>query len=426
MFDLFLDSDVKELMDKPMKALRTALKRFVNIPASGGILLLVAMVIALVLSNSSLAQLYGGLLDTMAGVKIGALEIEKPLLLWINDGLMAIFFLLIGLEVKREVLEGHLSEPSKIVLPAVAAVGGMAIPALCYVMVNLGDDAAMKGWAIPAATDIAFALGILTLFGKRVPASLKVFLLTLAIIDDLGAIVIIALFYTSNLSVVSLGLAGAAVLGLVLLNMNNVRRLSPYLVVGLLLWVFVLKSGVHATLAGVALAFAIPLKGSPKGRSPLHHLEHTLHPWVTFGIMPVFAFANSGISLAGLSFAALLEPVPLGIVLGLFVGKQIGVFGFSFVCVKLGLAKLPEDLNWKHVYAMSLLTGVGFTMSLFISSLAFDAAAGATMVADRLGILAGSFLSATFGAIALNFALKEPVKETGTANMATAKPVPVM
>lgn len=409
-----------------MKALRIALKRFVNLPASGGILLLGAMILALGLDNSPLSHLYDGLLETMAGVRIGALEIEKPLLLWINDGLMAVFFLLVGLEVKREVLEGHLSEPAKIVLPAVAAVGGMAVPALCYVLLNRGDDLAMQGWAIPTATDIAFALGILTLFGKRVPASLKVFLLTLAIIDDLGAIVIIALFYTSKLSVVSLGLAVAALLGLVLLNVNKVRRTSPYLVLGGLLWVFVLKSGVHATLAGVFLAFAIPLRGAPKGQSTLHRLEHQLHPWVTFGIMPIFAFANSGISLAGLSLADLMAPIPLGIATGLFVGKQIGVFGFSYVCVKLGLAKLPEDLNWKQVYAMSLLTGVGFTMSLFISSLAFESTAGATVVADRLGILVGSFLSAIAGAIVLNFSLKESHTEMEPAKSAASKPVPVM
>lgn len=382
----------------------SALRAFIRMEASGGILLLIAAVIALVLVNSPLGWLYDGVLDTPVQASIGALVIAKPLLLWINDGLMAIFFLLIGLEIKREVLDGNLSKWAEASLPAMGAVGGMAIPALVYVAFNAGDPVTLNGWAIPAATDIAFALGILALVGTRAPTSLKVFLLALAIIDDLGAIVIIAVFYTANLSLLSLGLAAIAIVGLVLLNRLGITRITPYMLVGVFLWVCVLKSGVHATLAGVAIAFAIPLRATHKGRatSPLEQLEHNLHPWVTFAIMPVFAFANAGVSLAGLSIVDLFAPVPLGIAAGLFLGKQIGVFGFSYAAVKLGLSRLPGDITWLQFYGVALLTGVGFTMSLFIGTLAF---ADPAYQADvRIGVLTGSFLSAISGFLLLRFA----------------------
>ncbi|KZD12588.1 Na+/H+ antiporter NhaA [Oceanibaculum pacificum] len=382
----------------------TALRDFLKTEAAGGIILLIAAVLALILVNSPLGWLYNMLLDTPVEVRIGALVIAKPLLLWINDGLMAIFFLLVGLEIKREILDGNLSSWAEASLPVIGAAGGMLAPALVYVAFNAGDPATLNGWAIPAATDIAFALGILALVGARAPTSLKVFLLALAIIDDLGAIIIIALFYTSDLSVVSLGLAAAAILVLALFNRLGVTRLTPYLLVGLFLWVCVLKSGVHATLAGVAIAFAIPLRASQKGRqdiSPLEQLEHSLHPWVTFGIMPVFAFANAGVSLAGLSLADMLAPVPLGIAAGLFVGKQIGVFGFAYGAVKLGISRLPSDIGWVQFYGVALLTGVGFTMSLFIGTLAFSTPEHLADV--RIGVLTGSFLSAVAGYAVLRF-----------------------
>lgn len=383
----------------PMSRLRATLAKIKGNPSTPGILLLIAMVLALVLDNSPAAALYDALLQTSAGFNLGEAGLQKPLLLWINDGLMAVFFLLVGLEVKREIMEGELSQPSKVILPGVAAIGGMVIPALVYIVLNHGDEAAMKGWAIPMATDIAFALGLLSLFGSRVPPSLKIFLLSLAIIDDLGAIIIIALFYSSDLSTLSLTLAGTACVGLFCLNRAGVRQKIPYMLLGSFLWVCVLKSGVHATLAGVMLAFAIPLKRDKNDYSPLIQLEHTLSPWVMLGIMPVFAFANAGVSLKGLSFDALLEPVPLGITLGLFLGKQLGVFGFSLVAVKAGLCSLPKGASWAQVYAVSLFTGIGFTMSLFISSLAFEP--GGAVTADRLGILAGSLLSAVGGALIL-------------------------
>lgn len=372
-----------------------------------GMLLLTAMMLALVLDNSPLAHIYDALLSTPAGIAVGSAALEKPLLLWINDGLMAIFFLLIGLEVKREVVEGHLSKPEKVLLPGIAAVGGMVVPALVYVMFNHSDPVAMKGWAIPVATDIAFALGILSLFGSRVPVALKVFLLSLAVIDDLGAIIIIAVFYTSNLSMISLGLAGVALSCMLFLNRTGVRKIAPYAIFGLIMWVCVLKSGVHATLAGVVTAFMIPLKRDAEDHSPLIHMEHALHPWVMFAIMPIFAFANAGVSLTGLSFEALTAPVPLGIAAGLFIGKQLGVFGFSYVAVKAGWAKLPDKVGWGHVYAVSLLTGVGFTMSLFVSSLAFEQGGLAYAAADRLGILFGSLISASAGALVLHLATRE-------------------
>jgi NhaA family Na+:H+ antiporter len=341
------------------------------------------------------------------GVRVGNLAIDKALLLWINDGLMAVFFFLVGLEIKRELLDGELSDPARITLPAIAAVGGMAVPAAIYIYFNYGTPAAMTGWAIPMATDIAFALGILSLLGNRVPVSLKLFLLTLAIIDDLGAIIIIALFYSSEISLSSLAVSGAALGVLLAINRSRVMQIAPYILVGVVLWVAVLKSGVHATLAGVVLAFFIPLKKDGEHHnSPLHHLEHTLHPYVALLILPLFAFANAGIPLEGIAPGALLEPVPLGILLGLFLGKQIGVFGFSWLAVKLRLGKLPEGSGWIGLYGVSALCGIGFTMSLFISSLAAEEAGTGLIAQHRLGILSGTLLSAVTGYLVLRLLLR--------------------
>ncbi|MEQ1579114.1 MAG: Na+/H+ antiporter NhaA [Steroidobacteraceae bacterium] len=382
------------------------LRAFLKLESSSGILLVVAGVLAMIFANSPAAGLYSRLLDFPLAVHLGSLALAKPLILWINDGLMAVFFLLIGLEVKREVLEGELADRARIALPAFGAVGGMLVPALIYVGFNWGDPGGLRGWAIPSATDIAFALGVLQLLGNRVPLGLKVFLLTLAIMDDLGAIVIIALFYTSELSIVSLLLAAVAVTTLVAINVGRVTRVAVYLVVGLILWVCVLKSGVHATLAGVATALAIPMRDASRAsRSPLREVEHALHPWVAFGILPLFAFANAGVSLAGLTLWNLLEPIPLGIALGLFVGKQVGVFVFAWVAVALGLARLPEGVTWRQLYGAAILCGIGFTMSLFIGSLAFEQSAAGAPVNDRLGILVGSLVSAVAGYFFLRAAL---------------------
>jgi len=378
------------------------IREFLRMEAAGGVLLVIAAVLALLLANSPAGGLYVALLDTPVVVQVGALTLAKPLLLWVNDGLMAIFFLLVGLEIKREVMEGELSTPARAALPGIAALGGMAVPAAVYLALAGGDPAAARGWAIPAATDIAFAVGVLALLGNRAPASLKVFLLALAILDDLGAIVIIALFYTAELSPVSLALAAVGLAGLVALNRMGVVRLAGYVLLGIFLWVCVLKSGVHATLAGVALAFAIPLRtGGPRGASPLHTVEHALHPWVVYGILPVFAFANAGVSLAGLSVDALFAPVPLGIALGLFLGKQAGVMGATWAAIRLGVGALPAGATWMQFYGMALLTGIGFTMSLFIGGLAFtDEGYG---VAVRIGVLSGSLLSAVAGYVVLRF-----------------------
>ena len=389
------------------------LREFIRLESSGGILLVIAMALAMIVVNTGLWPLYKSLLSIPLEIRIGEFEIAKPLLLWINDGLMAIFFFLIGLEVKRELLEGELSDPAQVMLPAVAAIGGVVVPALVFTWFNYGDESAMQGWAIPTATDIAFALGILSLLGNRVPPSLKLFLLTLAIIDDLVAILIIAVFYSVNISTLSLVIALVAYAALVFQNWRGVMRLTSYLVFGLIMWAAVLKSGVHATIAGVLIAFTIPLK-HPEGKehSPLRNLEHDLHPTVAFFILPVFAFANTGIPMEGMNMKTLLSPEPFGIAMGLFLGKQLGVFGFTWAAVKSGIAKLPSNVGWPEMYGLSVLTGIGFTMSLFISSLAFEE--GATNLnADRLGILAGSFASAFVGMVVLYFALrnKEPIKE---------------
>jgi NhaA family Na+:H+ antiporter len=366
----------------------------------------IAATAALALANSPLAFLYDAFLDTPVEVRIGALQIAKPLLLWINDGLMAVFFFLVGLEIKREVLEGELSDPRQIVLPAVAATGGMVVPAAIYAAINAGNPVALAGWAIPAATDIAFALGVLSLLGNRVPAGLKVFLLTLAILDDLGAIVIIAMFYAGNLAPVSLGIASAALVALFALNRLGVARLAPYFFVGLVLWVSVLKSGVHATLAGVALALFIPLRARGlESHSPLRRLEHDLHAPVAFAILPLFAFANAGVLLEGVGIGEFLEPVPLGIATGLLAGKPIGVFLASWLAVRLGFARLPGAPAGGAMFGVSVLCGIGFTMSLFIAGLAFEGAGGEYVVQTRLGVLFGSLASAVLGLALLHVML---------------------
>ncbi len=376
--------------------MRNTITRFFQLEAAGGLLLIAAAALALIINNSPLSWLYNAFLETPVEARIGALQIAKPLLLWINDGLMALFFLVIGLEVKREVLEGHLSKPSQIVLPGAAAIGGMVVPALIYVALNTGNAEALNGWAIPMATDIAFALGVLALLGKRVPVSLKLFLMTLAIIDDLGAIIVIALVYSGELSQLSLILAAVSIIALIAMNRSGVSRLAPYLLVGLVLWICVLKSGVHATLAGVVLAFCIPLRTSSKA-SPLLTLEHGLHPWVAYGILPLFAFANAGVSLAGVTMESFNHPVPLGIAAGLLLGKTLGVFGLTWLAVKTRMASLPKEANWGHVLGVSILCGIGFTMSLFVGSLAFEPGVSAYAGEDRMGILTGSILSAIIG-----------------------------
>ena len=383
----------------------TVIRDFLRRESAAGILLVAAGALALVLANSPLAALYATFLDTRLAVTLGSAGISKPLLLWINDGLMAVFFLLVGLEIKREVLEGELSSMQRAALPLIAAIGGMAAPALAYASLNWGNAVTMPGWAIPTATDIAFALGVLALLGDRVPPPLKIFLLALAIIDDLGAIVIIAVFYTANLSATSLTLALGALAVLFVLNRTGVTRWAPYIVTGIFLWVCVLKSGVHATLAGVALALMIPLRAADeRGESPLRHMEHTLLPWVSYGILPLFAFANAGVELAGLSPSSLLEPVPLGIAAGLFLGKQLGVFAATWLATRFRLAVLPAGVSWSQVYGVALLTGIGFTMSLFIGTLAFEDPALFGPI--RIGVLGGSLLSAIAGYLVLRLATR--------------------
>ncbi|WP_234697085.1 Na+/H+ antiporter NhaA [Nitrosophilus alvini] len=382
------------------------IEEFIKKESSSGILLIIVTILALILQNSALSDMYSAFLHTHVEIRFGDFQIAKPLLLWVNDGLMAIFFFLIGLEVKREITEGHLSSVNQITLPGVAALGGMVIPALVFIAFNQGESFAMKGWAIPTATDIAFALGILSLLGKRVPLSLKIFLMALAIMDDLGAIIIIALFYTSDLSTTSIIVASICLIILFIMNKRGVSKKAAYIIVGVVLWVSVLKSGVHATLAGVALAFFIPLKSKKedgKEFSLLKEMEHDLHYWVAFFILPLFAFVNAGVDLRGISIDEMFGSVPMGIMLGLFIGKQLGVFGFSYIAIKMGLAKLPKGSNWMQFYGVSVLTGIGFTMSLFIDSLAFND----TQIyhyADKLAILLGSFLSGIVGYLVLRMA----------------------
>ena len=389
--------------------LRSTFTRFFQLEAASGLLLIAAAALALIVNNSPLSHYYTAFLDVPVAVQIGALQIAKPSLLWINDGLMALFFLLIGLEVKRELLEGQLSKPSQVVLPGAAAIGGMVGPALIYWFINKDYPDALGGWAIPMATDIAFALGVLALLGKRVPVSLKLFLMTLAIIDDLGAIIVIAVFYSSELSGVSLLLAAACLIVLIAMNRMGVIKVAPYMIVGLILWVCVLKSGVHATLAGVTLAFCIPLRTKNSETSPLMSIEHALHPWVAYAILPLFAFANAGVSLAGVSMHSFVSHVPMGIAAGLLIGKTLGVFGLTWIAIKTGMAALPAGANWGQVFGVAILCGIGFTMSLFVGSLAF--VAGSDYVGmDRMGILTGSILAALIGyGVTLFFSRKQPL-----------------
>jgi NhaA family Na+:H+ antiporter len=388
----------------------TAVREFLKLESASGILLVAAGALAMVAANTPLADWYEALLATHFKVQFGEHALDKALVVWVNDLLMAVFFLLVGLEIKREVVTGELADASKVALPAIAALGGMIVPAGIYAAINWHDPVGIAGWAIPSATDIAFALGVLSLFGERVPLGLKVFLMTLAVLDDLGAIVIIALFYTSDLSVTALLFAGLAVAALFALNRFGVRRIAPYILVGSALWLCVLKSGVHATLAGVVTALFVPARDpvDPE-QPPLKRLEQSLHPWVAFGILPVFAFSNAGVRLEGLGMGDLLQPIPLGIVLGLFIGKQAGVFAFAWAAVKLGLAKLPTGVRFSHVYGASVLCGIGFTMSLFIGMLAFEnSGTGEVILSDRLGILVGSLVSALMGYAVLHFVLPRP------------------
>ena len=386
--------------------LAEALREFLRLESAGGLLLMIATVVALLFANTGAQGLYQAFLGTPVEVRIGAFMLGKPLILWINDGLMAVFFFLVGLEIKREVMEGELSNMSQIALPALAAVGGMAAPAAIFWFLNRHDAVALQGWAIPAATDIAFALGVLALLGSRVPQSLKVFLLTLAILDDLGAIVIIAIIYTANLSLVSLAVAAGALAVLAFLNMRHVTAIPPYILVGLVLWVAVLKSGVHATLAGVALALFIPIRPKEAGGvSPLRSLERDLHPPVAYVILPLFAFANAGVSLAGLTLDAALAPLPLGIALGLVFGKLVGVFGMSALAIGTGMARMPEGATWTALLGVSLLCGIGFTMSLFIANLAFGEGAPEQAVSAVIGVLIGSLCAAVLGYLLLRLAL---------------------
>lgn len=383
------------------------LKRFAHHEAFPGVLLFLAALIAIGLDNSPFAPLYDSLLTTPFFVGLGEWALHKPIILWINDLLMAIFFLLVGLEIKREVLEGKLSDPRAAALPLAGAVGGMAVPALIYVLFNLGNPETLNGWAIPAATDIAFALGVLALLGSRVPIALRTFLLTLAIVDDLGAIVIIALFYTADVSMLALGLAALGAVGLFVLNRFRVASIAAYLLVGAFIWVCVLKSGVHATLAGVITAFAIPLAVGDKAR-PSETLEHALHPWVVFMILPIFAFANAGVALGGISLSSFTQPVPMGIALGLIVGKPVGILTMCWLAHRVGLAKIDPTLNWSMLGGASLLAGIGFTMSLFIGMLAFSSPDMATQI--RIGVLSGSLVCGVAGYLLLRAALS---KQTG-------------
>lgn len=382
---------------------RNTFNAFFKLESAGGILLVVAAIAAMLLKNSPVGSYYTAFLDVPIQIRIGPLDINKPLFLWVNDGLMAVFFFTIGMEVKREVLVGELSDLKQIVLPGMAGIGGIVVPALIYYALNLGDELALQGWAIPTATDIAFALAVLAMVGN-VPTTLKLFLLTLAIIDDLGAIIIIAAFYTSNLSMVSLFVALMATTGLIWLSLKRAQRIGPFMIFGIILWVSVLKSGVHATIAGVLLGFFIPMGNhAEEDDSPLENLLHGLHPWVAFAILPIFAFVNGGVDLTGMTPGSLLEPVPLGIILGLVVGKQLGVFSFAWLSIKTGIAALPDKVSWGQLYGTSILTGIGFTMSLFISSLAFEEVGMGYSRPDRLAIIVGSLVCGVLGYAILKF-----------------------
>ncbi len=379
-----------------LKYISSPFKWFFRLEAASGLVLLFAAVVALIISNSNFSDLYFSTLNKYLFLGVNNFGLKLSVLHWINDALMAIFFFFVTLEIKREFLQGELSNIKQALLPIIAAVGGMVVPALVYIYINLGDSETLNGWAIPSATDIAFSLGILSLLGKRVPLSLKVFLTALAIIDDLGAIVIIALFYSGDLNIKYLSLMLITFLSLLMLNKFNIKKFFPYLLIGLLLWDFTHNSGIHATIAGVLLAMTIPHRKKEKDFSLLIKIEHAISPYVAFGIMPLFAFANAGVSLEGLSFSSLLDKVPLGIVLGLFVGKQLGVFVFSYVSIKLKVAQMPNNSNWFNFYGVGVLTGIGFTMSLFVGNLAF-AENMQYMDGVKIGVLTGSLLSTLFG-----------------------------
>jgi len=416
--------------EKSASAVGSAIRDFMRLESAGGILLLISAILAMLVANSPLSQLYEALLGTTVAIQVGALAINKPLLLWVNDGLMAVFFFLIGLEIKREIMEGELSSFSQVILPGVGALGGMIVPAAIYTWLNWGDAVALDGWAIPVATDIAFALALLSVFGSRVPIALKVFLLTLALLsvfgsrvpialkvflltlaifDDLAAIVIIALFYSDELSLTAL-LTGAVALTIAFaMNRMSVTRTSSYVLLGLVLWIAVLKSGVHATLAGVLIAFCIPMRDKG-GRSPLRDLETDLHGPVAFAILPIFAFANAGLALSGISVDDLVQPVTLGAMAGLLLGKPLGILSFVGLAVALRFARLPTGVDWRQLLGVAFACGIGFTMSLFISGLAFEHDSGGYIRGDRLGILVGSLLSALAAYIVLHLSLPKPVR----------------
>lgn len=381
-------------------------REFFKLEAAGGFMLFGAAVLAMALKNSPVADIYQQLLMMPVQMRAGTLDLHKPLVLWVNDGLMAVFFFMVALEIKREMLIGHLANPRTLVLPGMAAIGGMLVPALLYVALNFGDSDAMHGWAIPTTTDIAFALGVLALAGSRVPPAVKMFLLTLAVLDDLAAIVIIAVFYSGELSVLSLNLAAAFAILLATLNLAGVKRLAPYILTGIALWVCVLKSGVHATLAGVVLGFAIPMGDrTDEHKSPLRSVIHDLHPWVAFGILPLFAFFNAGIDFSDFDMARLLHPVPVGIALGLLIGKPVGVLTFAWLTLKFRLASLPEGSTWQMLVGVAFLCGIGFTMSIFLGGLAFQEGGSGYARADRIGIVAGSLIAGIAGYLILRRAL---------------------
>lgn len=374
------------------------IRKFLQLESASGILLLAFAMLAMLFANTPLKDLYFDFLSMPVSIQIGLFSIHKPLLMWVNDGFMAVFFVLIGLEVKREMMVGAISNYQRAIFPAIGALGGMIVPALVFTLINNDSPEFQQGWAIPMATDIAFALGVLGLLGKRVPFALKIFLLALAIIDDLGAIVVIAIFFSHELSTTALISAAIAIAVLIIMNRMRVTAICAYMVVGLILWASVLKSGVHATLAGVIIGFCVPLKGK-NGEEPLAHFEHLLAPWCSFVILPLFAFSNAGVSLAGMSLSTLFSPLTMGVALGLLVGKTLGVFSFSFLAVKLGIAQLSEGINFKQIFAVSVLCGIGFTMSMFLAGLAFggDEADGQFISLARLGILIGSGISAVLG-----------------------------
>lgn len=368
---------------------------------------MMAAILSMIIANSPWAEQHAQFFATRTAVVFGSFSIDKALLLWINDGLMAVFFLLIGLELKREVVEGQLSSRDQLVLPVVAALGGFLLPALIFAVINQGDPVALAGWAIPSATDIAFALGVLSLFGKRIPLAVKVFLASIAIVDDLGAIVVIALFYTSQLSLTSLAVSVAGVVVLALMNLFGVRRTAIYIVVGVFIWVAVLKSGIHATLAGIVVALAIPIKTDAEGHSPLKKLEHALHPWIAYAILPVFAFANAGVNLTQVGADQVFSGISLGVALGLVFGKQIGVFVPAWLAIRSGLVRMPEGANWVMLYGVAVTTGIGFTMSFFIGSLAYEYAAASYNDTMKIGVLAGSAISMVWAIVVLFIATRQ-------------------